>query len=248
MKERSRFYLVTAIAMNVVMFWGFSQTYFAPLLSGQSAFGGNVSDLPFLVHLHGWSFFLWYLLLLWQAVLIRRSHHRLHRRTGILSIGLVAIMTLTGFVVMVVNIHQSLQPGEPPLWRLFGPVILAVLFLFLGFYVAAVRRTRQPEVHKRYMLVASAAGLGAATFRILLMIFGPNFWNIPAGILMTNLFIVAGMLRDRHIDGRVHKAYWVGLIVCVLVEIAFFVLPHTAIGTVIIEILGATGAMLRFLY
>jgi len=136
MRTKTRFYLITAIAMNIVMFLGFSQTYFAPLLLNKSAFGGNVSDLPFLVHIHGWSFFFWYLLLLWQASLIARSRHQLHRRGGIVSIGLAAIMTITGIVIMVVNINQSLQPGEPSLWRFFGPVILG-LFRYnpLRYYV-----------------------------------------------------------------------------------------------------------------
>lgn len=31
MTHRSRFYLVMAIVLNVVVFWSFSQTYFAPL-------------------------------------------------------------------------------------------------------------------------------------------------------------------------------------------------------------------------
>ena len=138
--------------------------------------------------------------------------------------------------------------GKPPLWQFFGPVILAILFLFLGFYVLALQNLKRPECHKRYLIVASAGGLGAAVFRILLTIFGPNMWNIPAGILLTNLYIVAGMLRDRRVEGKVHKAYWQGLLVCVTVELVFFVVPHTAIGQALLRVLGAIGEAVRFMY
>lgn len=248
MAGRSRFFLLTAVALNVVTFWGFSETYFAPLLSNESAFGGRVSDLPFIVHLHGWSFFLWYLLLLWQASLIYKSRRRLHRHTGMLSIGLVAVMTVTGLIIIPVNIFNESQTTGPPIWTLFGPVILATLFLFVAFYAQALRHRKSPSEHKRYIILASAPALGAAVFRVLLNIFGPNMWNIPAGILLTNIFIIAGMVHDRYHDGRVHTVYWVGLAVCLFVEIALMALPHTPIGEPVRAALSTLGETLFFLY
>jgi hypothetical protein len=44
--------------MSVTAFWGFSYTYFTPVLAGAYP---KVSPA---VHVHGWSFFLWFLLLL----------------------------------------------------------------------------------------------------------------------------------------------------------------------------------------
>jgi hypothetical protein len=237
-----------AIALNIVTFWGFSRTYFAPLLSQQSAFGGNVADLPLIVHLHGWSFFLWYLLLLLQTSLIASSRYRLHQRMGIASVVLVAIMVVTGFIIVTVNIHISPQSGGPPIWPLFGPAILSTLFLFVGFYSLAIRNRRLSETHKRYIVVASAAVLGAAAFRVLMGILGPNLGNIPAGILLTNIAIIAGMLHDRHVDGKVHRVYWIGIIVCVSTELLFLALPHTAIGQAYLRLLAGIGAHLKFLY
>ncbi len=248
MRRRSRFYLIMAIALNVVVFWGFSITYFAPILFQQSAFGGNVADLPLIVHLHGLSFFLFYLLLLLQTSLILMSNRRLHRRMGIASVALVVTMAVTGFIIVTVNVHNPPPPGAPPIWTLFGPAILSTLILFVGFYALALRNRRQSETHKRYIVVASAAVLGAAAFRVLLGILGPNLWNIPAGILLANLAIVAGMLHDRNVDGRIHRVYWTGIIVCVSTEILFLALPHTAIGQAFLRVLAGIGAQLKFLY
>jgi hypothetical protein len=79
-------------------------------------------------------------------------------------------------------------------------------------------------------------------------ILGPNLGNIPAGILLTNIAIIAGMLHDRHFDGKVHRAYWIGIIACVSTEILFLALPHTAIGQAYLQLLAGIGAHLKFLY
>ncbi len=248
-RPHTRFYLVMAFALSIITVWGFSQTYFAPLLLNKpSAFGGQISDLPWIVHVHGWSFFLWYLLLVFQASLINRSNIRLHRRTGAFSIGLVVIMVITGLIIIPINIHLTLEPGSPPVWRLFGLVILSTLFLFSVFYALALKNRKRPQYHKRFMLVASAAPLGAAVFRVFLSVFGPNQWNIPAGILATNLILVAGILNDRRTHGRVHPVYWVGLSACLITETLFFYLPHSPVGAVVLEALATIGGKLLFLY
>jgi hypothetical protein len=120
--------------------------------------------------------------------------------------------------------------------------------LFVVFYTLAIRNRKRSDFHKRYIVVASAAVLGAAAFRVLMGILGPNLGNIPAGILLTNIAIIAGMLHDRHVDGKVHRVYWIGLLVCVGTELLFLALPHTAIGQAYLQLLAGIGAHLKFLY
>lgn len=248
-RPQSRFYLLTAVALLLITVWGFSHTYFAPLLFDRpSAFGGRVSGLPAVVHVHGWSFFLWYVLLVVQAGLIRASKIRTHRLLGATSIALAAIMVLSGLIIIPVNIYQAMELGGPPIWRLFGLAIFSTLILFVLFYVLALRNRRRPEFHKRYMLQAGVPALGAAVFRILLSLLGPWRWGIPAGILLTNLVIVAGIVRDRRIEGRVHPVYWFGLTASLAIELLFLALPHTPIGGSILECLSALGEQLMFLY
>ncbi len=248
MAKRSRFYVWMAVTMVVITFWGFAETYFAPLFSDESAFGGQVSDLPFIVHLHGWSFFLWYLLVLFQAALIARAKRALHRRIGLFSIALAAVMTITGLIIIPVNIYNEATMEGPPIWTLFGPAILSILFLFLAFYALALRHRTRPALHKRYMILAGIPALGAAVFRIFLSLLGPKMLNIPAGILVTNALIVAAMLHDRRSEGKVHKVYWVGITVCVGVELLLFALPHTALGKAVNGALATIGGKLLFLY
>ncbi len=248
MAEQSRFYVLMAATMVVITFWGFAETYFAPLFSEESAFGGQVSDLPFVVHLHGWSFFLWYLLVFFQATLIAGARRALHRRTGMLSIALVAVMTVTGLIVIPVNVYNEATLEGPPIWTLFGPVILSTLFLFVAYYTLALRNRNRPALHKRYMILAGIPALGAAVFRIFLSLLGPNMANIPAGILATNGLIVAAMIYDRRAEGRVHRVYWVGLALCPTVELLLMGLPHTLPGYILHRALQEIGRRLLFLY
>lgn len=247
MARRTRHFLYMSVAMLVVTFWGFSETYFAPLFTGESPFG-PVRELPLMVHIHGWSFFLWYLLLTWQASLIASSKRGLHRQSGIASIVLVTVMTVTGLMIIPINVFNESQSDGPPIWTLFGPAILATLFIFVAYYSLAIRNRRQADKHKRYMILASTPALGAAVFRILMSLFGIQIINIPAGILATNLFIVAGMLYDRRTHGHVSRIYWIGLCVCLGTEIAMLALPHTPLGSPVRELLALVGEQLFFLY
>ena len=74
------------------------------------------------VHLHGWSFFAWYVLLPIQAGLIAARCVALHRSIGTASTVLAAVMVATGLVVFGTQVNLSLAPGgSPSSWFSMGP-------------------------------------------------------------------------------------------------------------------------------
>ncbi|MDX2206506.1 MAG: hypothetical protein SFU57_02575 [Gemmatimonadales bacterium] len=75
-RTRSWIYVGLALSMSATAFWGFSYTYFMPLMAGAYP---QVSPV---VYLHGWSFFLWFLLLPAQAFLMAKGHRRAHMTLG----------------------------------------------------------------------------------------------------------------------------------------------------------------------
>jgi uncharacterized membrane protein YozB (DUF420 family) len=244
----ARFYLTSAIALLLITLWGFSATYFAPLFGHTSAFGGRVADLPLIVHVHGWSFFLWYVLLVTQATLIRRSRVRAHRRLGISSVVLAAVMVLSGIITIAFNIHLTMENQGPPMWRTGGLAIFATLVLFVLFYGLGIKNRARAEVHKRLMLMAAVPALGAAVGRILLVAFAPLPMNVAAGILLTNLLIVAAMAYDKIVHGRVHPVYCAGLAVCLLTEMIALALPHTTPGESVLGVFSSVGSYLGVFY
>lgn len=241
-RQREAHYLRTTLAISGAVFVGFLFTYFGPMLDGTYPKAAAV------VHLHGWSFFAWYLLFPLQAALIHRRRGKVHRRLGAASLLLAGVMCATGLIVISVRMADAAASAAPSFWSLFGLQVFATLLLFAGFYLAAIRFRRQAPYHKRLMVIASSAGMGAAGFRIMVMAFGQVSWAVPVGILSTNLFILGGMLYDRLREGRIHPAYRVGLSVCVAVEVAFILITPTPVGRVIADGLAALGGLFGTLY
>lgn len=241
-KKRDAHYLRTAIAISATVYLGFWFTYFGP------GIGGTYPETSLAVHAHGWSFFAWYLLFPLQAALVHTRRIRLHRTLGSLSVALAAFMVATGLLVVGVRMADAAASPEPSFWSLFGPMIFATLALFAGFYAAALVMRRKAAYHKRLLIVASAAGMGAAGFRIVVALFGQVIWAVPVGILATNVFIVGGMAYDRLREGRVHRAYLIGLPVCLAVEVGVWLLTPAGPGRVVAGGLAWVGRTFGFLY
>lgn len=200
------FFPAIAMSMTIAAYAGFTFTYFGPMLSEQYQPAG------YPLHVHGWSFFLWYLLLPIQAVLIARGKPSIHRVLGFLSIGLVTLMTATGVIVLTVRVEEAVRNGGPEVWLLYGPLILSNLVLFVSFYSAGIVMAvkNRIDAHKRLLVTASAIGLGAALFRLMLFTSGHPL-SVPAGIFACGLFLLAGIAYDRIAHGKVHPVFWIGL-------------------------------------
>jgi hypothetical protein len=240
--RRAPDFLVLTLAISAAVFTGFTFTYFGPILSG------TYQKVSPLVHLHGWSFFAWYLLLPFQAGLIRTRRVGVHRTIGGLSLALAAVMVVTGLIVIGVRMRETLAAPEPDFWTFSGPVVFSTLLLFTAFYSAALLRRRESALHKRLIIIASAAGMGAAMFRILLVTVGPLPWITIAGILGTNLFILGGMAFDLAREKRIHLAYKIGLPLCVAVELTIFLMTPTPAGQLLARALAWVGSTLGFIY
>lgn len=238
------FYSALAVLISATGFAGFSFTYFGPIL------GGTYPPAGAPLHLHGWSFFLFYLLFPLQALLIGRGKHNLHMTLGRLSIALVAVMTLTGILVLTVRVEEAMRLGGPQVWLLYGPLFLANLVLFVSFYTAAIwtAMRHRLQAHRRLIVVASAIGIGAGFARLILILSGGHPLWIPAGTLGCGLFVIIGIAYDRFSRQAVHPVYWVGLVALLAVEGSL--LPQLSGETVawINQGLAAVGEQLGVLY
>lgn len=235
-------YFWLCLVTSAVAFTGFSFTYFGPMLEG------TYPEVSPAVHVHGWTFFLWYLLLPLQAGLIRARHIALHRTLGAASLVLAALMVFTGLVVMGAQMELARQPDGPPFFRALGPVIFMTLALFAGFYGLAFRARRDRTQHKRLVLLASAAALGAAGFRVIGQWMGFGFPAGVVGILAPNLIVIAAILVDVRRGEGFHPVYRTGLVATLVAEVGTIALTPTPIGHAVAEALAATGRALAVFY
>ena len=239
---RSPFYLMITSAMTCTMILGFSFTYFGPMARGV------YPDVSPMVHVHGWTFFVWYLLLPLQAGLIRSRKVAIHRSLGLASVALGALMITVGLVVSVVQIDLARAPDGNPFWQLMGVPIFGVWILFTVFYVEAIRRRKRVEDHKRLIILASAAALSAATFRIVARIAGFGIWVAIIGMLAAVIFPLIAILHDRQRHTATHPVYAWGVTAMVAMIVATFLLGFVPAGDMIEQGLAWVGRMLRPLY
>ncbi|OYX58147.1 MAG: hypothetical protein B7Y86_03845 [Brevundimonas subvibrioides] len=235
------FFPLLALAISLTAFTGFAFTYLGPLAAGTYA------EVSWAVHAHGIVYLVWCALLPVQASLARRAF-AVHRALGIVSLGLVAAMAFTGFLVVGVKVQAALSGEGAPFWKSFGVPIAAGLVLFLGFYVAALLNRGRPEWHKRLMISAAATVIAAGTWRLWVAGFGFNDWAMPAAIASTKLFIVAGMIHDLATRRRIHPALWVGLIVSVAVEGGSLLIVGTPLETPVAQAIASFADVFGWMY
>jgi hypothetical protein len=241
-KRRGSFYLLITSAMACTVFLGFSFTYFGPMTRGV------YPEVSPLVHVHGWTFFAWYLLLPLQAGLIRTRNVSTHRNLGMASAALGALMIPVGLTVSLVQIDKARAADGNPFWQLMGVPIFGVWILFTIFYLLAMHRRQRVEDHKRYIILASAVALSAATFRIVAQVAGFSTSVAVVGTLACVIFPIAAIIHDRRTQHGIHPVYAWGVPAILLVIGGSFLLGVTPLAGVVSDGLGWIGGVIRPLY
>jgi hypothetical protein len=250
-KSKSSFYLFITIGISFTAFWGFTYTYFSPVIAG------TYPQVSPTLHIHGWSFFLWYLLVPLQALLMKTGRRRIHMTLGSASLVLAAFMVFTGILVASVRIEQGLNATEVnefvTFWANFGQLIMYNMILFVIFYGAAIAWRKQPDVHKRMIILASAGALPAAIFRIIVALgdlywLATPSWVMPAAFLLPAVFILIGMVRDRIVKGSIHRAYFIGLVILLALHGFGLATAGTSVGDAISRVMALFAKVFGFLY
>lgn len=195
-KERY-FYTGMAALLLIVVFLGFSRTYYLrPAFRSES--------LQALLHVHGFVFTLWIALFITQTTLIATKRTRTHMRLGVAGGVLAVLMVVIGTLTALIR-AKSFAP--PPGFS--SPLVFLTIPLgdMLGFAIlvsAAFYFRRQVDTHKRLMLLATIGLLPAAIARLpfdLILKYGPL-----AFFGLTDLLIVPCLIFDVVTRGRPHRA------------------------------------------
>lgn len=220
--RRDSFHLGLAVALAGTAYLGFWFTYFSPM------FARSYPEVSPLVHLHGWSFLIWYLLLPLQALLVRFRRVSTHRMLGLGSFGLGAVMIIVGLIVSAVQVDLARRPDGSPFWQVMALPIFSIWILFTCFYVAAMQQRRNRIVHRQFVILASAVALAAATFRVLVQIWDFTPVTAVAGCLVPVLFVWAAMAHDYSRRAQISRIYAMGsatMIVVICGAFAFSLTP-----------------------
>lgn len=203
------FFLGMAGAMALTVFVGFAPTYYLRGLDAARA-------LPPRVHVHSVLFTFWVLLFLAQSLLVSTKRTALHRHVGVLGAIVVVAMLVSGVTTAVAWGRQgsAVRTEDVPFDARLAIMVIpfASVSLFATLATLGVINRRRPDVHKRYMLLATIALLPPAFARM------PTLAaRGPAVFLGASLvFIVALLAYDYWTRQRVHPvSFWGGLCLAV---------------------------------
>ncbi len=206
-----RFYTGMALALLATVFAGFARTFFLRAWFPEVR---HLAPTETIFYIHGIAFTAWFALLVVQPSLVAIRRIDLHRKVGWFGAGLAATMAVMGVSVALVAARRPtgfLGIPIPPAEFLIVPFTDMALFtLFVGL---AIARRRDPQAHKRLMLVASISFLTAAIARLpfAFMESGP-----PAYFGVTDLFLLPLIVWDVATRRRLHPVtLWGGVLLIV---------------------------------
>ena len=200
-EREHRFFMGMAVVIALIVLVGFGPTYYL-----RPVFRTEALHPTF--HLHGFVFSIWVVFFVVQTALVFTRRTPVHRRLGVFGGVWAAVMLVVGYLAAVASVRRGFSPpgGPPPL--VFFAIPISDLVVFAVFVVLALYLRRQSPIHKRLMMLATLSILTAAIARL------P--YVLPLGPLaffgLTDLLVVACLVNDRLVRGRVHPAFlWGGL-------------------------------------
>lgn len=146
-----------------------------------------------------------------------------HRAFGLAGISLATLMLTLGMALTIATLRHRLNAGDGDAARSFAIVSFTQVSMFFGFFVAAIANIERPQWHKRLMIVATLAALGAAIQRIVIIYRTghPRGLDPPAPPVFSSLYaslivcviLLAIMVWERRTSKRTHPAWAIGLAV-----------------------------------
>jgi hypothetical protein len=209
---RPSFYFWMTVLMALFVFSGFGMTYWQPMASG------TLAPLPPMVHLHGFIFSVWMLLLVAQPLLVNTRNVALHRSVGTFGIVVASGVIFTGAQLTLMFGRATLAAPPPDYYNLMYLGVMAVLaFGFL--FCLAIRNVRRPEYHRRLILLATVPLLPPGINRLYAMSFQLERLPVLATYLTMDAIVAAILIHDWRTTGKAHRATLVGAAVVLLQQV-----------------------------
>lgn len=188
------FYFCMSLLMAGLAVWGFSHTISASLFHARP-------PRPLLLWFHGAAFSSWLVFFIAQSALVRLRKVSVHRFLGWFGAGLATVMVGLGCTITVVMTRFDATVLHQKDVEAFVGIPFADMIVFGTCIALAIYWRKRPEYHRRLVFVATCQLMDAAIGRF-------DFWyNHSVFYVGLDLLIVAGMMRDWLVEGRVNKVY-----------------------------------------
>jgi hypothetical protein len=188
------FYFCMSLVLAGLVVWGFSRTVDNNLFHAKP-------PRPLLLWMHGAAFSTWIVFFIAQTSLVRVRKVSVHRTLGWFGAALAATMVVLGFSVAVVMTRFDARVLHQAGVDAFLSVPFLDMIAFGTLMSLAILWRKSPDFHRRLVFIASCELMDAAVGRF------DFIFNHSLFYPCLDLLIVAGMVRDLIVDGRIHKVY-----------------------------------------
>ena len=227
MEKKYKILTIIFIAIAVISISGFYKTYFAlfPAFQGLHAF----------THVHLAAFLGWFVLLIWQPILIRQKKFELHRKLGQISYFLVPLMFITILGMVTVSFPHSFAKNQEQAYIATTGAILDAVF-FITYYLISMFNKRNMRWHVAFILAASLTILNPGLGRL-----AGNLINQGIGILtiiLTPYFASISILiyEKTKLKREIFKSpYLLFLLLWTLEVVLLFILSANAVWQNLLE-------------
>lgn len=212
-----RFYTGMSIAILVLVFLGFFQSFYLRPL-----FPDNPGASYPKVLVHGVLATLWVLLFALQIRFVRSRSIDWHRKIGVAAGVLALVLVISGLDLAITAVRSGRVDAR------FGstlPFVLPVfdIALFSSFVVLGFVQRRRPQHHKRWMLLATINFIGAALGRL------PGTTTLGPVVPLASFALLVGaiVVWDVRSTKKVHRVTLVGGLLTLVSQPLRFILSET---------------------
>ncbi len=198
-KIQSRFFINMSLLLLGLVILGFGANSFA--------LGLSPLDMPWLFHIHGVTYLLWFILLVVQTRLIANSNRLLHKMLGLSSLVIIPMMVATAFMMSGVSYDRGISPIPDMQIQQFMALPMLDIVAIILFYAIAFLNRHTPLTHKHGMIVLSVVIMDPALTRLGIVLGFP-----PLGLILHLMLIGMVILHDRKTYQKIHWLSWFGLV------------------------------------
>lgn len=234
------FYFSMSLVIAAAVVYGFSHTVGRNLIHA-------VPVRPWILYLHGAVFSGWVAFFILQSALVRTRNVRVHRSLGWFGVAMGASMPVLGVATALIMARFFTLRFHSTSAAPFLAIQFWGMICFTTFFVLAIYWRKKPELHRRFILIASCVLTAAAFARFpqapLLshwLLHSPR--RVAFAYFDADVLISLGILRDGIVMKRPHRIYLYALPLLIAGQI---LAVHLAYGSP--EWAQITGKLVHFI-
>lgn len=199
------FYFAMSLLAVALVVAGFGRTVNGNLLHADV-------PRPSILWVHAAAFSTWVLFFVLQSALVRTRNVRVHRSLGWFGAALGAFMVPLGITTAIIMKSFEVRRLHDAGAALFLSIPFTDITCFAIFFSLAVYWRKKPELHRRFIFIATAVLLAAAFGRL------PYLSDHSLFYVGVDAVILLGVARDLLVNRRVHPIYRIALPALIVVQ------------------------------